>query len=122
VDHAISLSFGFFLILAALSLVQDPILETLSRVGASFWLPFFATLFVASLLQRAFFIIMFGSTFGNLLFHVRPSEDAEEKPFWFGQVMESLQVAFPALWMLEILLRYANRKTLLGLDYKFYHS
>jgi len=122
VDHAISVSFAFFLLFIALSFAQSPALETLSQANAVLGLAFFATLFFSSMIQRAFFILMFGSSFGNLCFHVRPVETMEAKMFWIGHVIESLQLAIPALWFIELLLRSQSQKIPFSLQYRFEYA
>lgn len=118
VDHSISLAFGLFLFFVALSLLQSPALENLSLVGPSFWIAFFATLFASSLLQRFFSVLMFGSSFGNLCFHLRPQSGVENRAFWIGQIFESLQVAIPALWLLDLLTRSQGSR-FQGIRYSF---
>ncbi len=105
IDHGVSLGFGLFLFFVALSLVQSPALETLSAAGPSFWLSFLSILFFAGFLHRAFFLMVLGSTLGNLCFRIRPARPVEHKAFWFELALESLQPAMPALWLLEHILR-----------------
>lgn len=122
VDHAVSLAFAFFLLFVALSFTQSPLLETLSGVSPNFWVAFLSTLFVASLVQRAFFVLMFGASFGNLCFHLKPLESARNRQFWVGHIIESLQLTFPLLWLIEMLSRNGSHRRSAGLRYRFHHS
>lgn len=119
VDHALAFVFAVLFIAAGLSLFQGSPIKNLLDAGSLFWLSILATLSVTSFLYRVFCIQFMGFTPGNYLFDMRPSAEPLSLRFWMGQLIESLHLAFPALWALDFLARLLQFN--LGIDYSSTH-
>ena len=74
-------------------------------------------LFVSSLCYRTLCVGVFGSTIGTLLFSLRPRNERDTRDLVLSHVWESLCLALPPLWGLDILSRNSGKT--IGFDYVF---
>ena len=114
-DHAVVLSLTVFWMTCA-SFVS-PLLITPAK-NPFFWPLVFSVLFLGSFFYRFFFECLLGRTLGAALFHLRPRHSFHDAkaPFFFRLLFESLELGFPVLWLLELLL--ASHCTATALSYR----
>jgi hypothetical protein len=116
-DHLIPLvGCLILLVLTPLSLGADPDvlfptspLSLVASVGGA--------LFVSALCYRTLCIGLVGRTLGMHLFGLRPRDESDTRELVVAHLWESLSLACPLLWVLDILARNGGKR--IGFDYVF---
>jgi hypothetical protein len=120
-DHGLCLLIGVFLAGVAISLFSTSLSRVLSEATAFFWVAQFTTLGALAMLYRVFFLVLEGATPGQSLLGLRACrENIPSWNYWMRQALESLQVAFPALWVLDAFGRRLGSE--LSVHYKSLHE
>jgi hypothetical protein len=120
-DHALGMILGSFVVMLGLATLSGPIPIDPLVASPYFWLGLVAILFLCTLGYRVFFSSLYGQTLGRAMVGTRPTETLGSSAFWRAHVFESLQVLFPLLWVLDLLLRFFGVKHP-GPRYEFEYS
>lgn len=103
-DHALCLLLGMFLAGTAILVFSTSLSRVLNEATALFWAAQFTTLGALGILYRIFFLVFEGATPGQTMLGLRACrENVPSWNYWMRQGLESLQLAFPALWILDLL-------------------
>jgi len=116
-DHLIPfLGFMLLAVLTPLSLGASPeILYPFSPLSLAAAIG--GALFVSSLCYRTLCVGVFGRTLGMQLCGLMPRDESDSRELIVCHLWESLSLACPPLWVLEILARNGGKR--IGFDYVF---
>jgi|GEM_PF-1608224 len=119
VDHVFSLLWVGLLLGVSLAVSEFPVQQTLQWAGPMLWFASGGIFLVTGVGFRMLSLRYLSATPGQLLTGLRIGERSGSRRFVRGMIFESLQPAFPVLWLADLAMRRRGRPLAWSYSYAF---